>query len=343
VLLYFIGVVFSGVGFYMLYDAYYFRKYAKAYVGRIIAHKKRISERYTSGQIRYTYYPVVEYNDEQKVRHEFISDMNLQKSSADVGSRVDVLVLGGNHTTARIKQQSRLVLAYAFAIVGPIVLLIGLMMLKESFISYSLWAIALIAVLFYLTQIIVASTRKRKDNAIFPLFEDDAAERIDKKSTPLTSSEAFENSSEIDEQATPQKLSYVRILFASLFFLLALSVLWFGLNQADDVSEKEKKGIKVNGTVMEDKVHREGGMDVHTIVVEYKPIDADPVSVILHKTIAPKLKVGDVVTLTYEPDNYTSVKQYAGDSVINSYVIFILVIGGLLFIIAFIVMPKRAS
>lgn len=340
---YLLGVVFTTVGFYMLYDAYYFRKHARAYMGKIIAYKKRIDEQYAFGDARYTYYPVVEYCDENRERHEFISDTNMEKSYGDVGDSVDILVLDDNHSTARIKLQSRLVLAYAFAIVGPIVLLVGLIVSNRGFMTSFLFAIILIAILFYLTQVIVASSRKKKLNPTFPLFEDDE-ESIEKSETPPSSSKNYEHNNATGQPTSPQNISSVRIIFSSVFFILAISVFWFGLSQANDVSENMKTGVKVQGTVVEDEVHREGGADVHTQVIAYKPIDADSVRITL-KTAAPEpeYKVGDTVDLVYQPGDYGSAKEYAGDVMINSYKTFIYIIGSIFLLIGFFLMPKRAS
>ena len=335
--IYIIGVVFTAVGFYMLYDAYYFRKHARSYTGRVIGHKKLMHDRH------YVYYPIAEYWDEQQRRHEFISDMNVQRQS-DVGSSVEVLVLDNNHSTARIKLQGRLVLAYAFAVVGPIVLMIGLAMLDKDFLNSLLWAVIPTALLMYLTKTMVASSRKKRSTFVHPMFEDDT-EEIHRSEIPPTSTNNLDEADRSYAQEVPQKRSYVRIFFATVFFMLSLTVFWFGLNKWHDVSVENDNRVKINGTVVEDNVQRKGGVDVHSFVVEFKPPDADTMRVKLNETASPSpsMMVGDSVTLAYKPGDYTSAKEYTTAEILRNFMILVLVVGGVLLGIAFILMPKRTS
>jgi len=333
-IVYLIGVVFSAIGFYMVYDANYFRKYARPYTGKIIGYKKRISNNSKRFSKHYNYYPIVEYWDEDDQRHEFVSDMNKSKGS----TKVTVLVLDANHVTARIKQDSRLVLAYAFGVVGPIVLLIGIFVMSEQFIINVVLAILLITALFYIFKAIGRSSRKKKVNLDF-LYEND--EEV------IRSSEAPKERRNIDHQNMSIQIegaswfSPLRALFSAIFLLLSAAVLWFGLNKAADVAAANENRIKVEGMVTEDKVHREGGADIHTLSITFKPLDSESLQVIELSGIYPKEKVGDRVKVTYDKDDYASAKLYATDKIINAFRIFVLVIAGVLFIIGLIILPKK--
>ena len=325
-IVYLIGIVFSVIGFYMLYDTYYFRKYARYFSGKVIGHKKIVSSRTSVGEVRYNYFSVIEYSDGHD-EYEFVSDMSSSTQHHSVGERVDVLVLGDNHATARVKQGSRLLLAYVFSVVGSITLITGLFILKKDIAIYLIMAAVSIAGLYYLIQLMVAASRKKKIRYADPRFVDDR------------DGEREQHNEGVQEYVQAQG-SPIRKTLSLLFLVLAFIIIGYGLNNAYTVYTLDKTSVKTQAVIVDDRVSKQDGLTLHTIVAKYTPYKGKPLTIDLHTTLHPKLKVGDTVVVSYQAGDPLNATTYS-EKALYAFVIFIMVVGFLLLIISFLMMPKK--
>ena len=321
---YLIGIVFTAGGFYLLYDVYYFRKHARYLSGEVIGHKKIIASKTSIGQVRHTYFSVIEYRDGGE-DYEFVSDMGSSTHHHSVGERVDVLVLGDNHATARVKQGSRLLLAYVLSIVGPITLIVGLFMMSENIMTYVMTAVASVAGLYYVIQLMVAASRKKKVRFDDPRFVKDSDVEGEQHGTGM--------------QEQPQG-QVVRKILSLFFLLIAFIIIGYGLNDAYRVYTFDKTSVKAQAVVVEDRVSEQDGLKLHTIVVTYTPYKSDPLTTDLYTTMHPTLKVDDTVVISYQVDSPLDVRTHS-DKVLYAFLVFTMVVGLLFLMISFLMMPKK--
>ena len=147
-MVYWLGVVFTGAGLFMLQDVYKYRKHGREFRGVVIGHKEELEQRDNSGGALMLYYPIIKYSYLSK-EYEFISDSGASVKHQKVGDSVEVLVLEDDHDTARVKSQMRLFLAYTIAIVGPMTVLWGLSLMQKDVSKYALIAVISVIVLYF--------------------------------------------------------------------------------------------------------------------------------------------------------------------------------------------------
>ncbi len=317
-LLFFIGVLFSVVGFYMVYDAHYYRKYARHYIGEVVRHEKKISSSTTFGQTRYDYYPVIKYWADNK-EYQFTSDIGSSTHIDEVGSSVDVLVLGDQHSTARLRLKSRLFLAYALSVVGTIVLFISF---SNNLLFVPLGPIIIVLSVLIVHKIVLSTRQKGlhiedprfiKDPAICP--EDDKVN----ETLPL--------------DASPTKhIGTTRKLVSGLFFILSLLLFVYALNNAYEIKNFDGNSIKIEGEIVEDRTHREGGLTIHTAIVAYQIRGEEPKRYDAFSTANPEFKVGDNVELAYDPAHTADIHIYSQEFMYAFVVAMLVVSLGLLLI-----------
>ena len=159
-MVYWLGVVFTGMGLFMLQDVYKYRKHGRAFRGVVTGHKEKLEQSDGSGGALMLYYPVVKYSYLSK-EYEFTSDSGSSTKHQKVGDSVEVLVLGDDHDTARVKSPMRLFLAYAIAIVGPMTVLWGLNIMQKDVSKYALIAVVSVTVLYFFLKSFSTSDQQK--------------------------------------------------------------------------------------------------------------------------------------------------------------------------------------
>ena len=115
-----VGTVFFLVGSYFIYNTYTFRKNADRIIGKVVGYEKEYRKRTNNSSGGTYYYVVVEYVYVNRYR--FKGDIGSSMMSYDIGDEVEVLIMNGDHATARIKRPARVILGAAFTGMGLIAL-----------------------------------------------------------------------------------------------------------------------------------------------------------------------------------------------------------------------------
>jgi hypothetical protein len=111
ILFYISGLTMLIIGIFLWTDAYAFRAEAETIRGKLFGYRQKI---HGNG---YVYYPVVEYHDGGEV---FYVESSVGGNSREyrIGEPVDVLVVGNDHSQARLKQKKRPLAAVVISLMG---------------------------------------------------------------------------------------------------------------------------------------------------------------------------------------------------------------------------------
>jgi len=280
-----VGTVFTVLGLFLLLDAYFFRKKARRLRGTVVAYEQRRSKK---GQM---YTPVVTYEDEGR-SHRFSSSISSSNMGYDIGETVEVLVMGDQHSSARIRRNDRLIIALAFFVMGSISTGVALSKLQDPQTQLLAVQILLFVLVVgtYLLLVISKKYRKREEEQYRQDGVESDVSDIGERSEELI----------VDNRVVQQHTVSKRARLVSLFIgllLVAGSLYWAKVRY-----EFMDSAVKTVGLIVDKSSTYKDGTATYAAVVTFETQQG--VSQRFTSKVSssnPSWHVGDKVELFYDP------------------------------------------
>ncbi len=129
----FVGVIFMGIGGYLLFDTYNFRQISHQVSGRVLGYESHQSRNSNGGSSTF-YAPVIEFSCKGNT-YCFKATISSNSMSYPIGSEVPVLYLESNPHNARIRTNMRFILGGIFTLMGGIAFTIGVVNFSFNWIT----------------------------------------------------------------------------------------------------------------------------------------------------------------------------------------------------------------
>ena len=282
ILFYIFGLVMLIIGIYLWTDAYAFRAKAETIRGEIFGYRRQEHDR------GYVYFPVVEYHVGDKV---FSFESALGRNSRDykIGEAVDVLVVGNDHSQARLKQMARPFLSVVISLMGLLFVAIYLTM-TYSIILLGILLVSIPVGVIILRKLNPIPTQRNTDHAV------ESYQRKKWKIIPYRESDdIIRENATYDETAS--KDAYIW-MFAIGMVTLLVSLYWL-----HDVKSLVDISAKTTGTIVAQRSSFDKGGRTYAPVVSFRP-DAHNAVRFTGTTYSthPSWHIGDHVTVMYDPE-----------------------------------------
>ncbi len=281
ILFYLVGVLFTVLGLYLVVDAYRFRKHARIVKGKILGFE---SQEAKNGTI---YFPVVQYRDGAQV-YVFKADTGSNTRNYQIADDVEVLILGDDHASARLKHASRIIVAWFIALFGALFIALYCVMSANAMVLAI--TLVLAPVLVYILLFVNDKYRTNLAKSVtYAPNEEGVVTKVDMKKVVV------ENATH-DEAASKHA---DRWLLGIGMIVLCFALFWYS-----DTKSLIDVSVKTTGTIVSQK--RSNGSDnvTYTPIVMYKPYKHDAVR--FEGSIGsshPSWNIGDAVTVLYDPSN----------------------------------------
>ncbi|MGB5964901.1 MAG: DUF3592 domain-containing protein [Sulfurimonadaceae bacterium] len=301
ILFYLLGLLFATIGLYMVLDTYLFRKKARTVTGKVFGYEWRRSK---NGR---TYQAVIQYRDQGNI-YLFKSDIGSSNISNNVNDDVDVLILDNRHSSARLKQMGRPIIAFAFAIMGLISIGVYISTIIETGNSLSLLTVGffVLPIGVYVLNIFTKQHREKLEHAFS--YQRDERGVIGYQPTE----EVITNSEFIQKKITASSK------ISGIVAVVGLALVIFGAYWTYDVKTLIDKAIRTNGTIVSQVSDRGDGQTMYSAIVQFRPYKQDAVRFKDSTSSShPSWKLGDKVHVYYDPNN---VKDAMIDSGLFTYI-----------------------
>jgi hypothetical protein len=281
ILFYIIGLMMLIIGIYLWSDAYAFRAKAVTIRGEIFGYKRK---EHGKG---YVYYPVVQYHDGGEV-FSFESSLGGNSREYRIGEAVDVLVVGNDHSHARLKQSKRPLVAVVIGLMGLLFVAIYLAM-AFNIILLVIPVVSIPAGVLILRKLNPIPTQSSTDHAV------GSYQRKKWKITPHGATEDI-----IRENATHDEIAskdaYIW-MFAIGVITLVAALLWLqSIKSLTDVS------VKTTGTIVAKHSALRDGRSTYAPVVSFRH---DAYGTVRFKSSNysshPSWHIGEHVMVLYDP------------------------------------------
>jgi len=283
IVFYIFGLMMLIIGIFLWTDTYAFRAKAVTIRGEIFGYKRK---EHGKG---YVYYPVVQYHDGGEV-FSFESSIGGNSREYRIGETVDILLIGNNHSHARLKQSKR---PFVSVLIGLMGLLFFAIYLAMAF-NVMLLVIALVLIpsgVIVLRKSNPIPTQSSADHAV------GSFQREERKITPYDATDDIirENAAH-DEIAS--KDAYIWM------FAIGVITLLFSLYWQHDIKSLIDISAKTTGTIVAQHSSFDDGRKTYVPVVSFRhdtygTIHFDGKTYSRH----PSWHIGDRVTVLYDPEN----------------------------------------
>jgi hypothetical protein len=301
-----VGFIFTAFGGYFLFDTYNFRKISQMVTGRLVGYESHISKS-SKGGTSTMYAPVVEFlcNGET---YSFKATISSNTMPYKIGESVPVIYLENDPHNARLRTNTRYIIGGAFALMGVVVLTIGVVNFQYNRTSLFV-AAGVLAFLIY--KIIKVKSRfnakginslkdlknsdKTGDDLLDGLTEHNAHDTTDKNYRP-SESLITNQATVVKGQKIPKWVPYLLIVIG--LGLLAGGVFW-GQKRANFLADAET----TQGKIVSMESSTSDGSTVYYPIVKYTFPHSNQTVRFKHNVGSshPGWRTGDTVPVLFNP------------------------------------------
>lgn len=297
IIFYLIGLVLLISGTFMLVEALMFRAKARRLKGQVLGFET------TEGNKGNYYHPVVHYRDGTK---DYLLKTNIGSGSIDytLNEKVEVLVLGNWHSTARLDAKMYRILGAVIAIVGAVFLAVAITSFRHAtYKSLGVLAVMLLTIVgigigFFLLKQYRLAKEKKFDYSVHKNGT------IGYQPTP----DMIMDQSAIISHHTPKGILY---LFMGVGIAVLVGSLYWGYHTYTFI----EKAVRVPGVIVAQESHYSDGKTMYSAVIEYIPMTQErPIRYTSsYSSNMPSWQVGDDIYVLYDPQNIKDVMEDEGD------------------------------
>ncbi|WP_345986338.1 DUF3592 domain-containing protein [Sulfurimonas sp. HSL-1656] len=281
IIFYLIGLAMLIIGIYLWTDTYAFRAKAATIKGEIFGYNR---EEHNRG---YVYYPIVKYHHGGE-EYSFQSALGRNSREYMIGQDVDVLVIGNDHSQARLKQMARPIISSVISVMG---LLFSTIYLATAFdvILLLVPVILIPAGVVILRKLNPLPTQNNSNHAV------ESYQRKKWKIFPSReTNDLIRENATYDETASKDAYIWMHVIGA---VTLVVSLYWLqDINSLVDVS------VRTDGTIVAQQSAFDKGERTYAPVVSFHT-DAHGAVRFNGTTYSrhPSWHIGDHVTVLYDP------------------------------------------